>query len=90
MIECLEERGYSCVRGAGSKGADIVAGKGGQTIAVEVKATKAGPWSGFGPAKRKDFRAFCHQAGWSPVLVWWPTDRKKPLIVPESGWPKDK
>lgn len=87
MRDLYAEKGYEVVRGAGSKGADLIAGRDGETLAIEVKATKAGPFSGFGPADRAEMKAMCLRAGWKPVLVWWPANNPAPKMYPPSEWP---
>ena len=82
-----EKRGYMVVRGAGSKGGDLIAGKiGYPTLLIEVKTTAAGPWTGFGPAARKQMLDAAERAGWTPLLIWWPPHRK-PRYIPKEGWP---
>jgi Holliday junction resolvase len=79
------------VRGAGSKGGDLIAGReGSPTLLIEVKATAAGPWSGFVPADRKAMLEAARKSGWEPLLVWWPTTRKHPRFIPAAGWPPTK
>lgn len=81
-----EERGYTVVRGAGSHD-DLICGKRGYvTQLVEVKATKT-PFSGFGPKERSRLIERAERAGWEPMLVWWPSDRKGPRYIPKEGWP---
>lgn len=91
LRERYEAKGYYVVRGAGSKGGDLIAGRSGSpTLLIEVKATAAGPWSGFGPADRTALIQAAERAGWEPLLVWWPMNRKHPRFVPKEGWPNTK
>lgn len=88
VMALLKERGWRCFRGAGSKGCDIVALREGHTPRLyEVKATAAGPFSGFGPADRDAMRALAREAGAVAFLCWWPPDRRGPRWIPEEGWP---
>jgi Holliday junction resolvase len=88
--DLYERRGYATVRGAGSKGCDVVAAKAGfPLIFCEVKATKT-PWSSFPPAERKEFLDLCVTAGAEPMLCWWPYDRQGARWIPPSAWPKLK
>lgn len=54
---------------------------------IEVKATAAGPFSGFGPADRQALIEDAERAGWEPLLVWHPYDRKGPRFLPRETWP---
>jgi Holliday junction resolvase len=85
----FEKRSYVCVRGAGSKGADLVCGKAGYpTLMIEVKANRnGGPYASFPPAEREETKRRAEAAGWDLVLVWWPPDRKGPRFIPSWGWP---
>jgi Holliday junction resolvase len=88
--EHYERRGYVTVRGAGSKGCDVVALKAGFPVEwVEVKASKT-PWSSFPPAERKAFLDAAERAGAKPVLVWWPSDRLGPRWLFPDAWPTIK
>lgn len=86
MRDCLTERGFEVVRGAGSKGCDLIAGRNGKTYAIEVKNTKT-LWSGFGPARRQEMRRMCKSAGWIGVLVHFAPGESKPTIAFENVWP---
>ena len=85
----LEAQGWVVARCAGSKGEyDLMASRVGHTTQlIEVKSTKAGPYSTFGPAKREALLEAAYQAGAVALLVWWPADRKGPRIIPASAWP---
>ena len=88
--EHYERRGYVTVRGAGSKGCDVVALKAGFPVEfIEVKCTKT-PFSNFPPAERKAFLEAAEQAGAKPMLCWWPMDRKGARWLPPSTWPGRK
>lgn len=88
MRDLYLKRGYYVVRGAGSKGGDLIAGRAGDpTLLIEVKATKAGPYAGFGPADRKALAEAAAKAGWTPLLVWWPMGRPHPRFIGQEGWP---
>lgn len=81
-------KGWEVVRAAGSTGAyDLMACRSGEVVLWEVKTTAAGPFADFGPAKREAIREAAQRAGGTARLVWWPTDRKGPRIIPESAWP---
>ena len=104
----LEEQGWWVCRAAGSLGdADLAAmtelfgswfvylndhqtrGK----LLVEVKSTKAGPFSDFGPADRAELLAAGEKAGADVVLVWCPPGRRAPekwrWIWPDE-WPRSR
>lgn len=83
----LEEDGYHVVRVAGSKELDLVACKrGSRPLYVEVKATAAGPYATFGPAKRQVLSERAAQAGAEPVLIHWPPNQPMQWYR-EEEWP---
>lgn len=87
--EKLEEDGWAVVRAAGSLGCiDLVAGRRGETLAIEVKADdeKYGPFNNFGPEKRQALISLAGKAGWAPVLAWWPSRGQLRYIFPHD-WP---
>lgn len=87
--ERLEKEGYAVVRAAGSLGCiDLVAGKDGFTLAIEVKADaeKYGPFNNFGPSKRKALKDLAIQAHWTAVLAWWPPRGELKWLFPYD-WP---
>ena len=86
--ERLLSRGYWVARAAASLGdADLVALKAGEPpYLIEVKATTAGPFSGFGPKDREELRRAARKAGAEAILVWWPMNRPLRWIA-ESEWP---
>lgn len=88
----LEQQGYVVTRCAGSKGEgayDLHASKAGfPTRLVQVKSTKAGPFSGFGPAERAELLEAAVRAGALAELAWWPADRMGCRWLPgPDGWP---
>lgn len=86
----LRADGWTVVRAAGSLGvADLVAGKEGRTMLVEVKSTAQGPWEGFGPKDRLALLDAAHGAGWEPWLVWWPARGVETWIGAEE-WPENR
>lgn len=89
VAERYEANGWVVYRSAGSHGpADLVALKAGvMPELVQVKATKAGPWSGFGPADREELRDEALRAGARAVLCHWPPDRKGPRFLHVQDWP---
>lgn len=72
----------------GQQDYDVIASKGGDVVLWEVKSTKAGPFSDFGPAKREACLQAALRAGGSPALVWWPYDRQGPRVFPLEVWPE--
>lgn len=83
----LIQDGWWCIRAAGSLGdADVVAIKDGRILFVEVKATKAGRFSGFGPQDRRELLEAAGVAGAEAWLAWWPS-RGKLVWVPSDEWP---
>ena len=62
-------------------------------LLVEVKSTKAGPFSDFGPADRAELLAAGAKAGADVVLCWCPPGRRAPekwaWIWPDE-WPEAK
>lgn len=83
----LESEGYVVTRAPASLGTfDLMAAKPGDLMLVEVKATAAGPFHGFGPADREALIATAARAGATPVLAWWPK-RKQLRMIPVSEWP---
>lgn len=87
----LEADGWSVMRSAGSHSpADLLAGRRGKRYAIQVKGTKAGPFSDFGPAEREELVAWALEFHAQPVLVWWPADRKPPRWILPDAWPQLK
>ena len=92
LVTRLRQDGWFAMRSPASKGdVDVVAIKRfpeRTTIRFyEVKSTKAGPFSGFGPADRKELLEAARLAGANPILCWWPP-RGKPQFLPSTEWPK--
>lgn len=84
----LESDDYWVARAAGSLGAaDLVALKPGIKWLIEVKATKAGPYHGFGPKKRARLSLAAKIAGAEAWLCWWPA-WGQPAWIPEKDWPR--
>ena len=84
----LRADGWTVVRAAGSLGvADLVAGKDGRTMLVEVKSTARGPFEHFPPADRIALLEAAHAAGWEPWLCWWPPRGEQTWIEAEK-WPE--
>lgn len=88
LKKLLEADGWFVLRSPASKGvADLIALKlGHQPKFIEVKATAAGPYSGFPPADRLEMLEAANRAGASAWLVHWPK-RKKPVWLAASEWP---
>lgn len=85
----LRAEGWTVVRAAGSLGvADLVAGKDGRTMLVEVKSTARGPFEHFPPADRIALLEAAHAAGWEPWLCWWPSRGQQTWIAAED-WPEN-
>ena len=86
----LGEEGWWVMRAAGSKGvADLVClHRGRKPMMLEIKSTKAGPWAGFGPQKRRELRDAAEQAGAIPFLVWHPKNGKEVWFGLDQ-WPSD-
>jgi Holliday junction resolvase len=76
----LERNGWVVTRCAGSKGHgayDLHCSKAGYpTRLVQVKATAAGPFSGFPPAERRELLEAARGCRCEAELCWWPSDRK--------------
>jgi Holliday junction resolvase len=91
VLKRLQEDNWYVLRAAGSLGvADLIAMKKGREVRmIEVKATKAGPYAGFGPADRAELLAAAEQAGAQAWLVWWPRHGKEKWIPP-GEWPKKR
>jgi Holliday junction resolvase len=53
----------------------------------EVKSTKAGPYSGFGPADREALLSEARRAGAEAFLCWWPPN-KGPQFIHSDEWPR--
>ena len=84
----LRADGWTVVRAAGSLGvADLVAGKDGRTMLVEVKSTARGPFEHFPPADRLALLEATHAAGWEPWLCHWPAHGEQTWIA-ASEWPE--
>jgi Holliday junction resolvase len=93
--------GWICVRSAGSLGEVDVVAMANKTprypveswedlktvLLIEVKATKAGPFAGFGPKDRADLLRVAERAGGQPMLCWWPYDGKGPRWIGPHRWP---
>lgn len=85
----LRAEGWTVVRAAGSLGvADLVAGKDGRTMLVEVKSTARGPFEHFPPADRIALLEAAHAAGWEPWLCHWPSRGQQTWISAED-WPEN-
>ena len=84
----LRAEGWTVVRAAGSLGvADLVAGKDGRTMLVEVKSTLT-PFAHFPPADRVALLEAAHAAGWEPWLCWWPA-RGQQKWIEADRWPEN-
>ena len=84
----LEDDGWFVIRAPGSLGvADLVALKDGERPRlIESKATKGGPYAGFGPADRHLLSRAAYRAGADAFLYWWPS-RGKLRVIGEPEWP---
>lgn len=69
---------------------DLIATRAGESELWEIKSTKAGPFSDFGPDKRKRAIEAASRAGAPLFLCWWPFDRMGPRIIPAANWPDAK
>lgn len=86
-MKSYERDGWFAVRVSNSKGpADVVAIRAGHIRLIEVKATKSGPFSGFGPADRARLKAAARVAGGSGWLFWSPVPTKIEEFA-EADWP---
>lgn len=76
-------------RTKGSHGAyDIFAMKKGQPVyLIQIKATAAGPFTGFPPKERDRLRNIARITGAVPLLIWWPYDGKGYRLYDETQWP---
>lgn len=85
----LEEEGYLVVKGGGSKGSfDLLACKASaDTLLVQVKGDKAGPFAHFGPEARCRLLGDASRAGAVPWLVWNPGDRGGARWLGVGSWP---
>ena len=81
-------RPWFVVRASGSLGdADLLALRNdSRPLLIEVKATQAGPYAGFGPSDRGELWAASVLAGAEAWLCWWPK-RQHPTWIHESRWP---
>lgn len=81
-----DDKGWTAYRvdGAG----DIVAGKDGVTLLIQVKSTLT-PYAHFLPADRQRLREDADRAGWFAALLWWPKGRglERAELIPEHDWP---
>ena len=68
LIKILESYGYACIRSAGSKKIDILAGKGNVKLGIEVKSTKKNSMSISTKTVRKVIE-FCKKFGCKPLIV---------------------
>lgn len=85
----LEDQGWVVGQGKGSKGVfDLMAARIGELRLIECKGTRAGPYAGFGPARRKALKEAAHQAGGTAWLYWNPRDRKGLRRIASSEWPE--
>jgi Holliday junction resolvase len=85
----LLEDGWMVTKAGGSLGAaDLVALKAGERpLLVQVKATAAGPFSGFGPSERAELLAVAKASGAVPVLAWWKPYARTHQLIEDVGWP---
>jgi Holliday junction resolvase len=88
LVLLLRDDDWWAMRAPASLGvADVVALRAGSTPRlIEVKATEAGPFSGFGPADRAELLFAAELAGAEAWLVWWPK-RSEPVWIPPEAWP---
>jgi Archaeal holliday junction resolvase (hjc) len=56
-------------------------------LLIEIKSTAAGPYSHFGPARRKLLADAAQVAGAEAWLCWWPGDRRGPRWISSREWP---
>lgn len=88
-IDHLTRIGWEAYRidGAG----DIVAGKDGITLLLQVKSTIT-PYAHFGRLDRARLREAADRAGWIAALVWWPKGRGLGgvKVLFEWDWPDAK
>ncbi len=85
--DILEEEGWIVVRGAGSKGIDLIALKADDyPRIIEVKATSKGPFESWGPKERRELSDAAQIAGALPELAWWPP-RGELIWLTEADWP---
>lgn len=86
--QILESHGWWVCRAAGSLGdADLVALKEGplvESLMIEVKATTAGPFAGFGPKARRELVDAAARAGAAPVLAHWPVRGRLVWLEPTA------
>jgi|GEM_PF-2417622 len=87
----LQSENWWVMRSAGSKGvADLVClHTGRKPMMLEIKSTTAGPFAGFGPAKREALREAAEQSGAVPFVVWWPKHGKEVWLGLDQ-WPADR
>ena len=85
----LEADGWHVTKAGGSLGcADLVALKDGERpLLVQVKATAAGPFNGFGPVDRAELLSVAKAAGAVPLLAWWPLRAREHRLIDETEWP---
>jgi Holliday junction resolvase len=86
VADKLRSEDWVVVKGTTYGVCDLVAGRRGETMAIEVKSTAGGPYERFGPAARLSLRAEADRAGWRAVLAWWPPKGRMRLID-SSEWP---
>jgi Holliday junction resolvase len=89
LVQLLRDDDWFAMRAPASLGvADVVALKDGKRPRlIEVKATAAGPYAGFGPADRADLEFAAKLAGAEAWLVWWPR-RGSPKWIPSDEFPR--
>lgn len=82
-----EADGWDVTRVAGSHSPkDLVCCRAGETVYIQVKGDRAGPFASFGPAYRAALLATAKKAGARALLIW--RDSKNRLVhLPPSEWP---
>ena len=98
VVATLRERGWYAWRllpttndrddeVVGSGVADVIALRAGsRPRLIEVKATKAGPYAGFVPARRVRLSEVAKEAD-ADALLAWKEPRKGIRFIPEAAWP---
>ena len=84
-----EGQGWVVTKAGGSFGAgDLACMKAGRrNQLIQVKATAAGPYAGFGPADRQELLDDAEKADADALECWWPFDRQGPRWLLPGDWP---
>lgn len=86
----LKSLGWTVIRSAGSHGAgDLVVGRDGRTLLIEVKGTAASRFADFGPQARARTIREAANAGWECWLFWCPKGRtiSQGEWIASADWP---